>query len=254
MIFDADLHLSVTEDNGLTAEAALAALDKAGIDRANIWLQPPYMRRIDDANLYIYQSAKAHPDRFNATGWVDPHFGREESMTMLKRCIEEYGMRTIKFNGAQNSFCIDSPELFPLYEYIDQSGCSLAFHIGSDCFDFTHPSRAQRVAEAFPTMNIMLVHMGGAGKPDLSNASIEVAKTCPNVMLTGSAVSYLAIIRAIDLLGPGRVCFGSDAPFALPHVERAAYEAFLPDVTDGNGYELVMCKNALRFFQCPTAC
>ena len=249
MIFDADLHLSLTEDNGLTAEAALHALDKACIDKANIWLQPPYMRVIDEANQYIYQSVKAHPDRFSATGWVDPHFGEEKSRDMLKRCIEEYGMRTIKFNGAQNSYYIDSPELFPLYDQMNQAGCALAFHIGSDFFDFTHPSRAQRIAEHFPTMPVMLVHMGGAGKPDLSNACIDVAKVCPNVMLTGSAVSYLSIIHAIKELGPERVCFGSDAPFALPHVERAAYEAFLPDVTDAAGAELIMCKNAMKFFQ-----
>ena len=135
------------------------------------------------------------------------------------------------------------------YEQMNQAGCALAFHIGSDFFDFTHPSRAQRIAEHFPTMPVMLVHMGGAGKPDLSNACIDVAKVCPNVMLTGSAVSYLSIIHAIKELGPERVCFGSDAPFALPHVERAAYEAFLPDVTDAAGAELIMCKNAMKFFQ-----
>lgn len=32
MVFDADVHLSVTEKNGLTAEEALRAMDRAGID------------------------------------------------------------------------------------------------------------------------------------------------------------------------------------------------------------------------------
>ena len=67
-------------------------------------------------------------------------------------------------------------------------------------------------------------------------------------MLTGSAVSYLAVMEAIRQLGPERVCFGSDAPFALPYVERAAYEAFLPDVVDASGRKLVMGQNALKFF------
>ena len=64
MVFDADVHLSVTEKNGLTAEEALRAMDRAGIDRANIWLQPPYMREIEEANRYIYEAWRNHPDRF----------------------------------------------------------------------------------------------------------------------------------------------------------------------------------------------
>ena len=158
-------------------------------------------------------------------------------------------MHAVKFNGAQNSYPIDDEALMPLYAQVEHAGAGLAFHIGADAYDFTHPYRAQKVAERFPRMRIMLVHMGGAGKPDLSQASISVAQACPNVMLTGSAVSYLAVMEAIRKLGPERVCFGSDAPFALPHVERAAYEAFLPDVVDAAGRELVMGQNALRFFQ-----
>lgn len=249
MVFDADVHLSVTEKNGLTAEEALRAMDRAGIDRANIWLQPPYMREIEEANQYIYEAWLNHPDRFSPTGWVDPHFGARRAEEMLRRCLEEYGMHAVKFNGAQNSYPIDDEALMPLYAQVEHAGAGLAFHIGADAYDFTHPYRAQKVAERFPGMRIMLVHMGGAGKPDLSQASISVAQACPNVTLTGSAVSYLAVMEAIRKLGPERVCFGSDAPFALPHVERAAYEAFLPDVVDAAGRELVMGQNALRFFQ-----
>jgi predicted TIM-barrel fold metal-dependent hydrolase len=109
VIFDADVHLSKTEPNGLTAERVLEKMDRAGVDMANIWLQPPYMREIEDANRYIYESSKAHPDRFVATGWVDPNFGQERTMDMLRRCVETYGMRSIKFNGAQNGFYIDAP-------------------------------------------------------------------------------------------------------------------------------------------------
>lgn len=248
MVFDADIHLSLTEKNGLTADAALKAMDKAEIDIANIWLQPPYMRDIKDANRYIYESAKKHPDRFHATGWVDPNFGLEAAMEMLNRCICDYGMKSIKFNGAQNVFRIDSEEIFPIYQKIFESGCALAFHIGADFYDFTHPTRALKVAKAYPDMDIMLVHMGGAGTPDLSDASIDVALECSNVMLTGSAISYLSICNAIRRLGPERVCFGSDAPFAMVHVERAAYEAFLPDITDTKGREAIMYKNALKFY------
>ena len=244
MIFDADVHLSQTEPNGLTAEQVLERMDRAGVEMANIWLQPPYMRIIEDANRYVYESANAHPDRFVATGWVDPHFGFTRSMDTLKRCVHTYGMRSIKFNGAQNNFFIDDEAMYPFYEYIMRNQCILAFHIGADYYENTHPFRAKKVAEAFPDLRILMVHMGGAGVPNLSKACIETAKACANMTLIGSAVSYLGVVEAIRTLGPERICFGSDTPFALMNAERAAYEAFLPDITDERGKNLIMGGNA----------
>lgn len=248
MIFDTDVHLSTTEANGLTAEQTIDRMDRAGIDMANIWLQPPYLRQIEDANQYIYESAKRYADRFVATGWIDPHFGYERTMGMLTKCVEVYGMRCVKLNGAQNSFYIDDERLNPYYAYLEKNNCMLAFHIGADYYDFTHPYRARKVASAFPKLRILMVHMGGAGVPDLGKACIEVAQCYENMTLVGSAVSYIRVMEAIEKLGPQRVCFGSDAPFAMMHVERAAYESFLPDVTDAAGYALVMGGNAQRLW------
>ncbi|MCL1796678.1 MAG: amidohydrolase family protein [Clostridia bacterium] len=247
MIIDADVHLSLTERNGLTAEQALRGMDRAGIDRANIWLQPPYMRAIDDANLYIHQAAALHPDRFAPSGWVDPNYGLDRAMETLLRCTDIYGMRVIKLNGAQNSFYIDDEPLFKLYAALDERKCGLALHIGADFYDFTHPTRAVKIAKAFPDLRILVVHMGGAGVPNLAKASIEAAAACPNMLLVGSAISYLSVMEAIRTLGAGRVCFGSDAPFAMMHVEKAAYDAFLPDVTDSAGYQKVMGENIADF-------
>lgn len=249
MIFDADVHLSLTEPNGLSAETVLRMMDRAGIDRANIWLQPPYMRMIDEANRYVYDSARAHPDRFVPSGWTDPHFGMDAAMDMTKRCVEEYGMQAVKMNGAQNSFYIDDERLFPIHDYLQRMRCGLSLHIGADFFEYTHPMRARTIAKKFPALRLLMVHMGGAGIPNLSKACIEVAQECPNMLLVGSAVSYLSIVEAIRTLGPARVCFGSDAPFAMMHVERAAYEAFLPDVTDAEGIKKIMGENIAGFMR-----
>ena len=248
MVFDADVHVSTTEINGLKAEEVLCEMDKARVDMANIWLMPPYLREIEDANRYVYKSAKAYPDRFVATGWLDPHFGQERSMAMLRQCVEVYGMKAVKMNGAQNNFYIDDESLFPYFDYLQTHQCMLALHIGSDFYDFTHPTRAEKIAKAFPNLHILMVHMGGAGVPDLGKACIEVAKRCNNMTLVGSAISYLRVVEAIRTLGPQRVCFGSDTPFAMMNVERVAYEAFLPDVADDKGKALVMGGNAMKLW------
>lgn len=64
-----------------------------------------------------------------------------------------------------------------------------------------------------------MVHMGGVAHHDLTNAAIEIAQQYDNLTLIGSAVRTIPIIKAIKTLGSSRVCFGSDTPFSLMHVE-----------------------------------
>lgn len=55
MIIDADVHLSPTPERGISikVDELLRRMDRAGVEKALAWLQPPYMRHIDDANAYI---------------------------------------------------------------------------------------------------------------------------------------------------------------------------------------------------------
>ena len=60
MIIDADVHISPTFEGGnsITVEELLKIMDRAGVEKAVTWLQPPYKREIDDANEYIFEAAK----------------------------------------------------------------------------------------------------------------------------------------------------------------------------------------------------
>jgi predicted TIM-barrel fold metal-dependent hydrolase len=81
---------------------------------------------------------------------------------------------------------------------------------------------------------------------DLSNAAIEMAQECPNLILIGSAVRARAVLKAIKTLGAGRVCFGSDTPFELMHVEVAKYHALLEDEVTEEEKKQVMGDNIAR--------
>ena len=89
--------------------------------------------------------------------------------------------------------------------------------------------------------------MGGAGLPDLGDSCVEIAQKHPNTMLIGSAISYIRILDAIHTLGADRVCFGSDAPFALQRVEVAAYYALLKNEIPDADLEKVMGLNIQRY-------
>ncbi len=248
MIIDADTHISpIKSDNTIPVERLIEHMDQSSVDRAICWLQPPYMREIDQSLEYVFNSVQRYPDRLLGFGWVDPHLGFEKGKDTIRRCIEEYGFYGIKFNGAQNSYYIDDPELaLPLIEQAAKAGANLAFHIGADEYDFTHPYRVAKIARMFPETTIFLAHMGGAGLPDLSKSCIEMAQECPNLHLIASNIGWNKVVTAIKTLGADRVSFGSDTPFSIMHADVAAFQAFLSDYFTAEEAELVMGGNIRR--------
>jgi hypothetical protein len=251
MIIDADVHISPTKEseNSILVDELLRRMDRSGVDKALTWLQPPYRRELDAANEYVHQSMKQHPDRILGFGWADPNLGVEAAKNMAKKCIYEYGFYGVKLNGAQNSYYIDNPALsIPIIEEIAKTGKLLAFHVGADAIEHTHPFRVGKIARRFPNLQILAVHMGGVGVPDLTNAMIEIAQEHPNITLIGSGVKSRPILKAVKTLGAFRVCFGSDTPFELMHVEVAKYNALLEGEVSEEDKHKIMAGNIIRLF------
>lgn len=251
MLIDADCHVSPTFEGGnsITINELLRRMDKAGVAKALTWLQPPYRREVAEANAYIYQATRDFPDRILGFGWADPNLGVEAAKDMARKCLEEYGFYGVKLNGAQNEYYIDHPQKsLPVIEEIAKHGKVLAFHVGADSYRHTHPFRVAKIARMFPELTIFCVHMGGASFHDLSNAMIEFAQEHKNLVLIGSAVRSIPILNAIKTLGPERVCFGSDTPFELMHVEVAKYNALLDGEVGKSEKTLIMGGNLQRIF------
>ncbi len=248
MIVDADCHITPVEGgvNIQTAEL-IRRMDYAGVDKALTWLQPAYFPDVDAGNALVYAAAQQYPDRILGFGWADPHFGLAAAKDQIKQCVEEYGFYGVKLNGAQNNYYIDSDDFaLPLIEEIAKTGKNLAFHIGTDSYEHTHPFRLAKIARRFPETQILAVHMGGVAFHDLSEACIEAAQECPNITLIGSGVRAVNILNAIKTLGADRVCFGSDTPFALMHVELAMYQALMQNEVSAADQELVLGGNIAR--------
>ena len=171
---------------------------------------------------------------------MDPNLGVERAIEEARRALDQ-GCYGVKLNGAQNGYPIDDPRLaMPVIAAIAEMGTVLALHVGADAPDFTHPARVATIALAFPELRILVVHMGGAAFHDLSAAAIAVAREHPNLTLVGSAVRAIPILAAVRALGADRVCFGSDTPFELMHVELAKYRALLEDELSATELEMVL--------------
>ena len=111
-------------------------------------------------------------------------------------------------------------------------GKPVAFHIGSDFFENTHPHRLGTIAARYPESHFIMIHMGGAAIPTLARSAIEVAAQNHNITLVGSTIPELDLLQAIETLGSDRLCFGSDTPFRLMHVQLAMYRAMLRDYSE----------------------
>jgi predicted TIM-barrel fold metal-dependent hydrolase len=249
MIIDADTHVSPTGEDAMaiTYDELLRRMDRAGVAKALTWLRPPYMREIAESNAYVYEAVQQHPDRILGFGWADPRLGVDKAKEAVRRCIYDYGFYGVKLNGAQNSFYVDHPDIsLPIVEEIARTGKLLAFHVGTDAYETTHPFRVAKIARMFPKVQILMVHMGGVAHHDLSNAAIEMAQECPNLTLIGSAVRAQAILKAVKTLGASRVCFGSDTPFELMHVEVAKYHALLDGEVTPEEKQRIMAGNIAR--------
>lgn len=251
MIIDADVHITPAKDGwGIQANELIRRMEYSGVDKALTWLQPAYFPDVDSGNALVYKAAQKYPGRILGFGWADPHFGLEAAKDQVKRCVEEYGFYGVKLNGAQNRFYIDSKDMaLPLIEEIAKAGVILAFHIGTDAFEATHPFRLAKIAKRFPETQILAVHMGGVAFHDLSDACIEAAQECPNITLVGSGVRATNVLKAIKTLGADRVSFGSDTPFAMMHVELAMYEALLKDQVTDRERGLILGGNIARLFK-----
>lgn len=249
MIIDADTHIAPTGGK-FTLEAHLERMERSGVDKTLTWLKPDYEgEAIEGHNRYVYEAMQQYPDKILGFGWADPTVGVDHAKAMVKVCTEEYGLYGVKLNGAQNFYKVDDPELaLPVIEEIARAGARLAFHIGPDAYERTHPLRAERIARMYPEMTILMVHMGMTNW-EMNQAVVEVAARCPNMMLIGSATDAKAVLYAIDVLGAERVCFGSDGPFRRPHVVRATYEAALQDEVSEDDRALVMGGNIARIFE-----
>jgi predicted TIM-barrel fold metal-dependent hydrolase len=251
MILDADTHIAPTEGQFLI-ERHIENLDRAGISRSLTWLAPLYSTTERDAvdayNRYVYEAARKYPNRILGFGWADPTLGVEQAKADARRCVEQYGFYGVKLNGAQNNFYIDDPELsLPVIEEIARLKTNLAFHIGPDAYERTHPLRAAKVASTYPELPILMVHMG-MNNPEMSRAVVEVAAECPNMILIGSQTTDSLVLEAIGKLGAPRVCFGTDSPFQRMHVVRAMYDAFLSGEVSQADKALIMGGNIARLF------
>lgn len=206
------------------ADRWAAELDRAGIARAALIASVP-----DDGDSVAAAIAR-HPSRFVGFFMVDPRDpGAGASAT---RALDK-GLRAMCLFPAMHRYPLYDPAVTKIFEIAAaRPGTAVFVHCGAlsigartklglrNLFElrFGNPADLHAIAAAFPSVPVIIPHFGAG----MLREALMLADLCPNVYFDTSSsnrwIRYypgltLAAVfrRALAVIGPERILFGSDS-------------------------------------------
>lgn len=198
-----------------TADQLIAVMDRASINQACTFAPLLEGGGFDDyeyqaANRAVYEAWKRYPTRIIGFCRVNPNLGKQP-LEEMRRCKEEYGFRGLKLHPDWEYFYIHGRTPRPVLDRAAEYGWPVFLHTGY--YPLSHPTLALPLAEAYPTVNLILGHLSYRHTAD----AIIVAERCPNIYLETSGNSTAQAIQEVLVrVGAAKLVYGSDIPYTLP--------------------------------------
>ena len=238
----------------ICAEDLLMEMKMAGVDMSLIWQNPAVTHYGADqdynfqilfrANKYIYKSAEKYPEKFIPAGWTDPKaLGKNLAISLVEKCINEFGFLIIKMNPAQNQYNIDSEDVVTVFNKIVELGGIPAFHFGGDT-PYTSAEGFEKLALLHPEHPVLGIHMGGGG-PSYNDGekhyikARELGLRRSNIYFAESAKRDTHIesdLITYQLAGKpfcDHIFCGSDAPYGRESWNFGGYRQMFESLIDG---------------------
>ena len=200
MIIDAHCHLSKGRGQ---LEIIINDMDAAGVDKAVVFGSGAALRPSID-NEYVLGAVEEYPDRFIPFVYFDPRY-EEQALEEVDRYVGDLGWKGIKV-GHQHA---NARYMYPMMEKAEEYGAVVVVH--SDHSVRNHPYIIGDVANSYPEVPTVILHMGGGTCFDSELLSTKIAAKNPNVYLETCYSNPDAIKQAVDVLGAERVMYGSDS-------------------------------------------
>ncbi len=190
----------------------------------------------------VSEAVRTYPDRFYGFFMLDPL--QPDAGERLAIAARDPGLHCVCFFPAMHTYSIADPRLVPIFELISDHRLVAFVHCGAlsvgvrkklalpSQFDlrFSDPLNLHPVALHFPQIRFIVPHFGAG----LLREALMVADLCPNVYLDTSSTNRWMLYedldlrtvfrRAINLLGPERLLFGTDSSFFPRGWHRAVFE------------------------------
>lgn len=180
-------------------EELLSSMDRNSVSRAVVFPFPLAEADADLANGYVLEAWKRYPDRIIPFALLDekPEYWIDKG-----------------FRGFKQHFLLE-PERFDLskaYPAIAASGKPLMAHFPT----YKIVESAEAILSQAPDIKLIIAHFGRC-KPNTGacvTENLEALKKYPNVYFESSTVMDSEVLAgALEIVGPERICFGSDLPF-----------------------------------------
>jgi len=209
-IVDAHCHLGYFggwANVGITAEELLALNKEFNVVHSIVFAQ---------ISSLSAEAAKKYPKNFTGYVWLNPFEG-DRAVNELRTAVKEWGCKGVKLHPLFQAFIADDPIVYPIMDEARKLKIPVAIHSGHPPFSL--PWSIGELAEVYPDVTIVMLHMGH-GHGLYIRAAINTAKRYSNIVLETSGMPmHTKIKEAMETVGDDRVIYGSDIPFHHPSVE-----------------------------------
>jgi len=210
-----------SRDRPVTIEGLIAAMDKAGVQKAAI-VQASTCYGFD--NSYVTDAIARYPGRFTAVASVD--MLQPDAVKEVRRWVGKGVTGLRLFTGGStaefDTSALDDPRSFPVWDLCSEIGLSMCLQ--------TNPTGLAQVAglaKRFPKARIVLDHLS---RPDISDGppykkavSLFALSAFENICLKltprifedsrkGSASPETFFPRLVEIFGASRLAWGSNFP------------------------------------------
>ena len=194
----------------ITAEELVQQMDACEIEKTVLCSTG------SDDNFRTKGAMEAYPNRFWALVYANPLEG-EKSVQEIYDLVQNKGFSGIKLNPLRHAYVADAECLDPIMEAAKDLHIPVFIHSGHA--PYALPWSIALLAERFPDVNIVMIHMGH-GHGVYIDAALKMARRYSNLYLEMSGMPMNSKIKeAYKTVGNDRIFFGTDAPFHHPTIE-----------------------------------
>ncbi|MBQ04492.1 hypothetical protein CL673_07295 [Candidatus Bathyarchaeota archaeon] len=208
IVIDAHTHLR-GERRGVKAyvETMIDKMDAAGVDTIiSMGSGGQYIEELRKNNDFNLQAAVDYPGRIVPFIYFDPRY-EQEGIDEIDRCMAK-DSETFKGIKIGHKFAV-ARWMYPMMEKAEEYGAVVGIH--SDHSVRGHPYIIGDLANSFPKVPTVILHMGGRTSAAAEMLSIKMAEKNPNVWLETCFSTPFPVKKAVEILGPDQIMFGSDS-------------------------------------------
>lgn len=208
------------------ADRWVAELDQHRVSRAAL------IGSVGGDEASVTAAVRRHPGRF--VGFFALNAAAPDALPRATQAFTEFGLRAACLFPALHRYSLDDDRVARLFEVAEAHGAAVFAHCGylsiemrakfglRGAFDLRKgdPLALATVAAAFPRVPVIIPHFGGG----FLREALMAAEACPNIVFdTSSSNNWVRFVpgltltevfrRALALIGPGRLMFGSDSSY-----------------------------------------